>query len=159
MNTASQTYTRTYLKERAELIKYLSQSDWHLSATLTFKSPQHEDAAQKILGHFWNRVDGSLFGKSAKRFARGCNRVCFMERGISGQHVHYHAAIAVPSDRGLTQDRFQMFLQAHWRSIAEAGLAEFKPIYDQEGWLSYITKGVGRMSLDAFDVSNSHIAG
>ena len=150
---------RTYFKERKELVEYLAQREWHLAATFTFKYIMTEGQAQIALKHFWNHVDERLYGKSARRVGNKCGRACFLEKGSSGQHLHYHATVAIPDDKNMDAGRFQAFLEAHWHSLKEAGRIEFKPIDNQDGWLSYITKEVVKYGTDAFDPHNTHIAG
>jgi hypothetical protein len=151
---------RTELREaRSALADHLAQTDWHTSSTLTFKKEQSLEQAQKVLRHFWNRVDGKLFGKASQRYGQKCERACFAEAGKFGDLVHYHLIIAKPIRNNMSDDRFRQFLHAEWSSLEEAGLSEFKPITSASGWIDYITKDVSYFGLDTWDVSNTHIVG
>lgn len=123
---------------RLALVDWLSTETFDVEISLTFKRRLTLDEAENRLAYFWRTVDESLFKRSERRQGQGCVRACFVETGISGEHVHYHIAAKLP--KSLSFQMFKTKLEIFWNNTNDAGLAEFEPIRNNDAFLRYITK-------------------
>ncbi len=144
-------------KLRLALLDWLSPETFDIEITLTFKRRLMPEDAQDRVEYFWRTVDEFLFSRSQRRRGECCLRACFIETGTSGNNVHYHIAAKIP--KTLSFEAFRAKLALFWSETHDAGLAEFKPIRNQEAFLRYITKKVTALQADAFDTRNTRLGG
>lgn len=86
-----------YLNQnRAALVSWITEDDWELAGTFTFKNDVYEAQARRTFRHFWNVIDYKIFKNSAKRHNKHCERACFIEVGAGNENWHYHVATKTP---------------------------------------------------------------
>ena len=144
---------------RTALREWMNQHQWDISATLTFADPYSERQAKLAIAKFWCEVDYYLYGNAARRRKLRCERVMFLEGDGEIVHHHYHAAIKCPNVLFDSAEEFSAFLRKRWHKMhPRCERVEFKPAYDSRGWISYLTKEIGRNECDKMDLDSSHIA-
>lgn len=137
---------------RSSFRKWVNVAAWNspFSATLTLRQSiivSEGDVSHRItltdlsasqnFRHFLNKLNRTLYGKSAQRFSRGAAVVPVLEGG-NGKRFHYHAVIDCPRS-DLVPD-FPMVIADAWRST-QWGYNQtlIEPGADR-GWLNYMTK-------------------
>lgn len=136
---------------RDELVKWLSNYEWHVALSMNFRSEVTEQAAIRAAQLFWNKLDYEVWGRNAvQRKDKRLKRVCFLEGEQGSRNFHLHCALQLPgadSDCRLDTDtstdatKFAAYVQERWEAEALSGrysMAEV--IYEADGWLGYICK-------------------
>lgn len=131
--------------------------DWDLAGTFTFKDNTEAAQARKTFRHFWNLVDKAIYGKAAGRHNKRCERACFIE-GSDISNAHYHVILKTPAT--ISQDSYKQILKLIWQDLGNTGkYGIIKNTNSNEGWASYISKGMKWRNVDALDVETTHIIG
>ena len=111
-----------------------------------------ETVAAQNLRHFLNKLNRSVFGKSAARFGKGVGCIPVLEGGRD-RRLHYHAVIDCPLPDLVAG--FPLLITDHWRST-QWGYCQVDCQTDpDDGWLTYITKFRDKPNFaDAIDWTN-----
>lgn len=82
------------VKTKNALIDWMCSAELDTYATLKFKNGYDiaEDAAERTLSQYLNRLDRTYFGKREIRQGLRVQRFVFLHTGRSGQNIHYHIA-------------------------------------------------------------------
>ncbi len=111
-----------------------------------------ETVAVQNLRHFLNKLNRSVFGKSAVRFGRGVGCIPVLEGG-GDKRLHYHAVIDCPRSELLAD--FPLLIADHWRSTQWGYWQTDCQANPDDGWLTYITKFRDKPNFaDAIDWTN-----
>jgi hypothetical protein len=111
-----------------------------------------ETAAVQNFRHFLNKLNRSVFGKSAMRFGKGVGCFPVLEGG-GDKRLHYHAIIDCPRPELVTD--FSLLIADHWRSTQWGYWQVDCQANPDDGWLTYITKFRDKPSFaDAIDWTN-----
>ncbi len=139
-------------------IKWITQIDWQLAITLTFYKDCTEHRARKTMRRLWNGIDRQLYGQALKKEGKRVKRVCAFEKGHSGTHYHYHIATKPPQDIDISFDKYKLLIAKEWNKLSSAGyIKKFQPIYDNKGWVDYITKEITTTNTDVIDEVTTHL--
>ena len=143
---------REYLEQYVELFDF--------AATLTFKTKMRDRiTAQSVGRRFTNRYNSALgFNNFRKRKdpRRRALMIAMLEGDGINEHLHYHFALKKPDD--MSNAEFTFLVQNCWARTNTGGLYQnvIKPI-DDDNWVNYITKQIGRFSVDKIDWESTHI--
>lgn len=111
-----------------------------------------ETVAVQNLRHFLNKLNRSIFGKSAARFGKGVGCIPVLEGGRD-RRLHYHTVIDCPRSE-LVAD-FPLLIAEHWRSTQWGYWQIDCQANPDDGWLTYITKFRDKPNFaDAIDWTN-----
>lgn len=82
--------------------------------------------------------------------------ITMLEGDGKNEHLHYHMALKKPEH--MSNAEFCFLTQKCWVRTKSGGTDQnvIKPI-DDENWVDYITKQIGRFSVDKIDWENTHI--
>lgn len=112
------------------------------------------ELASSNFRHFLNRLNRSVFGRSAVRFGRSVKCAPVLEGG-DAKRLHYHAIIDCP--RADLAESFPELIAGAWRGT-DWGYDQFdiQPC-EVIGWINYMSKFRDKPSYsDAFDWANCH---
>lgn len=111
-----------------------------------------EAVAAQNLRHFLNKLNRSVFGKSAARFGKGVGCIPVLEGGRD-RRLHYHAVIDCPLPDLVAG--FPLLITDHWRSTQWGYFQVDCQTDTDDGWLTYITKFRDKPNFaDAIDWTN-----
>lgn len=144
-----------------------STTEFNVAATLTFSSPVYDRIeASRHLRHFTRRFNDELGFRNYLRKSRHdpTKRAAMIpvvegdgQENMGGKRIHCHAALYCPDNMNMTD--FIRLIRKCW-SQTEKGLAlgvDAVRIFDEDGWLEYITKEVTAINMDAIDFESKHI--
>ena len=136
--TLTMKQTRRVMTERGEVVERLTKYN-----------------ASTNLRHFINRLNGSLFGNAAKakRGGKTVKLLGALESGVMGRNLHYHCIIGRLPER-LTENERSGLIMAAWQQTNFGNEQIHIEQLKTTGWLSYMTKELGKLSCDIIDWEN-----
>ena len=106
----------------------------------------------------WNGFKSPTYQKTFKKQSKLVERVCALEKGQSGTHYHYHIATSPPNDINISLDKYRLMIAREQNKLSSAGyIKKFQPIYDNKGWVDYITKEITTTNTDVIDEVTTHL--
>jgi hypothetical protein len=125
---------------------------WHfIRASKQMTTPHDErmiELLRKTMFLFKRRIDRALYGNISKRHGTRLLFIPVLEGLSVGQFPHYHAVMSVDTERSR---QLSDVVKSTWVKLPFAGhQIELVPYRDQ-GWLSYITKGVLNLNQHSVD--------
>jgi len=143
---------RDYLEQYVDLFDF--------AATLTFRTRVGDRiTAQSVGRRFTNRYNSAVgFNNFRKRKdpRKRAVMIAMLEGDGKSEHLHYHFALKKPDD--MSNAEFTFLVQNCWVKTNTRGSRHntITPI-DDENWVNYITKQIGRFSVDKIDWESTHI--
>lgn len=143
--------------EQIEIHDWLASKEWNIFGTLKFHPVRHIGAndAQKVIRHFWNRLDRVVYGKAAERGCR-VQRWCFAHEGSHSDNYHVHFIAKSP----ISEDDFCCLSNVLWtkqdRSTASIQKNWITPVIHRDRVLYYLTKEVWKLGSISFDAALSY---
>ena len=143
---------RDYLEQHVDLFDF--------AATLTFKSAVRDRIKGQSIGRRFTNLYNSALGYNNFRKRKDPRKRAVMIAMLEGdgkiEHLHYHFALKKPES--MSNAEFVFLVQQSWVRTNTGGAHHnaIKPI-DDEGWVNYITKQIGRFSVDKIDWESTHI--
>lgn len=130
-------------RERKELVADLLAQDWNVFGTLKFVNGRTigRCTADKLLHHYWNRIDRTFFGNAAHRQNVRVPRWCFAHEGSDSENFHVHFALLAPiTDIDRTCCILNSVWARHHRQTAPLAKNYIMPVLDRSEVASYLTK-------------------
>lgn len=165
--TQTATLSLTGLPKSRALVRshadWFDQWPWHVAFTLDFRRDVHHVTASDAVRRFFHKLDCAAFGSTQAQKGRRLHRVCYRQGKHDLANWHYHGALALPNDErcridpAIAADAQALgdYLMASWRGEPLAGVhGVAKPIWDQRGWLEYISRDAGRDG-DSLDLTTT----
>lgn len=144
-----------------------SNTVFDIAATLTFEVPVYDRIeASTYLRHFTRRLNKVLgftnyIRKSKHDPTKRVAMIPIVEgdgcENRGGKRIHCHVALHRPGTMDVRD--FSLIIKRCW-SETEKGSSRgvvVEKIFDEQGWLNYITKEVTATNLDAIDFESKHI--
>lgn len=143
---------------REALVQWMNSVKLDTYATLKFRNGYDisENAAERVLRLYLNRLDRTYYGKRDIRRGLRVERFVFLHKGISGQNTHYHIAF-----RSLgPQQQFCTVAQSLWhRDFYEtcSQTSQVTPMRSAIASSRYSLHEYGTLGDKTFSVNFSHI--
>jgi hypothetical protein len=106
-----------------------------------------KDEIARIAKHFTQKLNGQIFGSSAKRFGKGLNYLIVIEGERTLKKLHLHMAIGgLPSYVKFNQ--IDKLVRNAKLSVSELDEQHKVDVAGDSGWVEYLTKELGKHDTD-----------
>lgn len=113
--------------------------------------------AQRTFGQFLNRLNASLFGNAAKRFAKSVSVIPLLEGQATKKLLHYHCAMGgFPAD--LCDKVIAAKIASAWHQTSFGNEQIDIQLMQTVGWLTYAGKEIGLGNADVVDWENVRLS-
>lgn len=122
-------------------IEFFNQHRWDIAVTLTHPNSHNvtEQQSRKHIHHFLNSCDRKFLGWRNEKNDRRLKRFMIMEKGYSGNNIHWHGAFNIKSNE-FEFDDFYSKISNIWYTLKYSGIMKIERIENQLGWIKYSTK-------------------
>ena len=81
-----------------------------------------------------------------------------LKKDIAGHTITTTLQPKPPQDIDISFDKYKLIFAKEWNKLSSAGyIKKFQPIYDNKGWVDYITKEITTTNTDVIDEVTTHL--